>query len=666
MMKTSLLRQAAASRVALAVRPAHAAALRASSAALALSHTTRSAATVYRPATSLIRFYSSESAAPREYRDGTPTTRITRFADLPQLNIHERLVSSITRGMSYENMTEVQSLTINAARAGKDVVAQAKTGTGKTLAFLVPIVQRIIDVDPELVMPRRRRASAKDIRAIILSPTRELAEQIGVEATRLCQGTGVIVQTAVGGTQKNMMLRRVHVEGCHLLVATPGRLHDLLSDPQSGIEATNVTALVLDEADRMLDVGFKAELETIVRFLPDTSETPRQTLLYSATLPKNVVGIARQFINPHNFEFVQTVSGDETPTHERVPQFIVPCRGFENIGPTLLELLRRETRKGLEGPDARPFKAVIFLPTTASVQLYSQIFRRIGMDRSLPKVLDIHSKLTQGARTQAAQDFRDAKSAILVSSDVSARGMDFPNVTHVIQVHPPQDRDSYIHRIGRTGRAGKEGVGYLVVADAEIPEARNELRGLPIQRHNELESATADASSTAPLPQTFADFKNIASRAPRGLLANTYSAFLGNARKIHDRQAMVDEVNNMAKYSWGMDEPPPAPTSLAPTYRRVSGLNFSDEFADYGRSRHGWGDRDRNFGGRGGGGGFGGGGGRGFGGGGGGRGFGGGGRGGGRGMPERRPRDGFEAMEWAGKREQEGRGGRGRPPPASF
>lgn len=121
MMRTSLLRQAAASRVALAVRPAHAAAFRASSAALALSHAARSAAAVYRPASSLVRFYSSESAAPREYSDGTPTTRITRFADLPQLNIHERLVSSITRGMSYENMTEVQSLTINAARAGKDV-----------------------------------------------------------------------------------------------------------------------------------------------------------------------------------------------------------------------------------------------------------------------------------------------------------------------------------------------------------------------------------------------------------------------------------------------------------------------------------------------------------------------------------------------------------------
>ena len=137
---------------------------------------------------------------------------------------------------------------------------------------------------------RISRARSDDIRDIIVSPTRELAEQIAVEAAKLVRGTGIIVQSAVGGTQKRMMLSKVRREGCHLLVGTPGRLNDLLADPSSGIAAPNLQALVLDEADRMLEVGFQQELMEIIKSLPDRRDVPRQTLLFSATIPKNVVG----------------------------------------------------------------------------------------------------------------------------------------------------------------------------------------------------------------------------------------------------------------------------------------------------------------------------------------------------------------------------------------
>jgi len=474
-------------------------------------------------------------------------------------------------------------------------VAQAKTGTGKTLAFLVPIVQRIIAEDPELAEPRRVRARSDDIRALILSPTRELAEQIGVEAQKLCQGTGVVVQTAVGGTQKNMMLRKTRIEGCHLMIGTPGRVHDLLSDPRSGIDAPRLAALVLDEADRMLDVGFKAELEDIIRFLPAREDVPRQTLLYSATLPKNVVGLARQFIDPKNFEFVQTVKSDEVPTHERVPQFIVPCRGFENLAPTLLELIRRDVAKAQSDPSALPFKAIVFLPTTASVMANSYIFRRLKYaDPTMPRILDIHSKLAQGSRTRSAEEFRRADSAILFSSDVSARGMDFPNVTHVIQVHLPQDRDLYIHRIGRTGRAGKQGQAYLMVSDVEIPAARGRLPGLPIQRCTEFENATIDVSKESELPPLFQEIQSAAKKAPFELLNDTYSSFLGAAIRDVDRQDIVDEVNNMAKHTWGMEEPPAvSPRVLQQFGRRISGLRAFDGPAPRQSRSHGGG-----FGGR--------------------------------------------------------------------
>jgi ATP-dependent RNA helicase MSS116 len=552
-------------------------------------------------------------------------------------------------------------------------VAQAKTGTGKTLAFLVPIVNRLIGEEPALAMPRGGgRARSDDIRAIIVSPTRELAEQIGAEAKRLCQGTGVVVQTAVGGTQKNMMLRKARIEGCHLLVATPGRLHDLLSDTTSGIDAPRLSALVLDEADRMLEVGFKTELESITQILPDRQDVPRQTLLYSATLPKNVVGIARQFINPTNFEFVQTVKGDETPTHERVPQFIVPCRGFENLGPTLLELVRRDVQKSLDDPERLPFKAIVFLPTTSSVQFYTSTFRRIKYeDRSMPRIYDIHSKLSQGQRTRSAMDFKDAKSAILFSSDVSARGMDFPNVSHVIQLHLPQDRDIYIHRIGRTGRAGKEGEAYLLASDVEIPAARDRLPGLPIQRCTDFECASIDVSKADELPPNFAEIRQAAEKTPYEVLKETYTSMLGNAIRDVDRQDIVHEINNMAKYTWGMEEPPALSPRFAQSLGRVRGLRVGESHRHGGAGDRGGygGDRDRGgygggYGGGRGGGGYGGGrGGGGFGGRGGGGGF------GGRGGREGRPRgDGFDQMARLAREDGPGdRGGRrSRPPPPSF
>lgn len=426
------------------------------------------------------------------------------------------------------------------------------------------------------------------------------------------------------------------MEGCHLLVATPGRLHDLLSDESSGIAAPRLTALVLDEADRMLEVGFKTELESIVSLLPDRADVPRQTLLYSATLPKNVVGIARTFIDPHNFEFVQTVRADETPTHERVPQFIVPCRGFENLGPALLELIRREVQKAIEQPGALPFKAIVFLPTTASVVSYSSMFRRVKYnDRTLPKVLDIHSKLSQFERTRNADTFRESSSAILFSSDVTARGMDFPNVTHVIQVHLPSARDQYIHRIGRTGRAGKEGQAWLLVADSEISAARDLLPGLPIQRCTDIANASIDVTKETTLPQEFDDVKDGYSKLPFEVLKDTYTSFLGGAMKDIDRQEVINEINNMSKYSYGMEEPPAvSPRLMTNMPRGIRGLRIADAPS----SRYVSHDRF-NSGGRGGGrGGF------------------GGGRGG------RRPMDKFQEMEYMSRDDNR----RSRPLPSSF
>ncbi|KAJ4420678.1 ATP-dependent RNA helicase cyt-19, mitochondrial [Neurospora sp. IMI 360204] len=569
-MRTSVLRQAGLCRAALAAR--HLQISSKPSAAL-LSQVTRAAAVQSLPSASLPRFYSAEATA--QSNTAASNGLVTRFADLASLGVHENVVRAITHGMGYENMTEVQSMTISPALKGKDIVAQAKTGTGKTLGFLVPVIQKIIAQDPDLAHRfGGKRARSDDIRAVIISPTRELAEQIGEEARKLVKGTGVIVQTAVGGTQKNAMLYKTRQQGCHILVGTPGRLNDLLSDSHSGIDAPRLSTLVLDEADRMLEVGFDEELRQIINYLPDRKVLPRQTLLFSATIPKDVVGLARSYIDKNNFEFVQTVKADEVLTHDRIPQYIVPCKGFENIYPAMLELIEKAINESKTNPEALPFKAIVFLPTTAEVIMANAIFKRLQWKfRHIPKTWDIHSKLTQGARTRAAEEFKSTRTGILFSSDVTARGMDFPNVSHVIQTHTPPNREQYIHRLGRTGRANKSGQGWLIVPDIELHVARSRLPGLPIKRNDELKCASVNAAdSGADKPANFEHILDAASRLPEDLFRDCYSSYLGGALQSVDRQALVYALNDLAKFGWGLPEPPAVRQSIMKHMGRVQGL----------------------------------------------------------------------------------------------
>jgi ATP-dependent RNA helicase MSS116, mitochondrial len=410
----------------------------------------------------------------------------------------------------------------------------------------------------------------------------------------------------------------------------------------------------------MLDVGFEQELQDILTYLPNRNEVTRQTLLFSATIPKNVIGLARSYINPQNFEFVQTIKEDEVQTHEKVPQFIAPCKSMANLYPTLLELIERETAKAKADPQADPFKAIVFLPTTNSVVFAHAMLGRLQFnDRSLPHFIDIHSQLSQSQRTRNAEQFRRADSAVLISTDVTARGLDFPNVTHVIQIHLPGERDIYIHRLGRTGRAGKSGQGWLLVSDSEVAVARKRLPGLPIQRSTDLVCSTVDLTAGRDLPEQFQKIKAAVARLPSHLPQECYRSMVGNALKGVHAQDIVDGLNEQALHAWGLDEVPTVSANVARNIR-ARGLrvgNVSKPSIGHGRGVGSRGSFSRGgdsfdqllgSGGQGGRGGYGGGdrgGNRGFGGGsrGGNRGFGGGSRGGDRGFGGGgRGRDNFE------------------------
>ncbi|KAL2042362.1 hypothetical protein N7G274_004851 [Stereocaulon virgatum] len=391
------------------------------------------------------------------------------------------------------------------------------------------------------------------------------------------------------------------MEGCHILVGAPGRLNDILSDPYSEVRAPNLSAFVLDEADRLLDAGFAPEIQAIQDLLPDRRDVDRQTLLFSATVPREVMQVVQRTMKP-DFKFVRTVQEGEQQTHEKVPQKLVNVGGFENLMPALVELCKREI--SVEG--AKPFKAIVYFGATAEVSLASAILKNLrnpgqSLFHQHPlhpcTIIEMHSKLSQHERTRAADSFRRATSSIMLSSDVTARGMDFPNVTHVIQICLPPSAEYYVHRLGRTGRGEKTGEGWLFVTDIERMEIRQRLRNMPLQVDKTLETAKVDMSKDAQLPEHAAKILTQVGEAakivPRSLKAMAYMASLGIYSWVSSKQALIGSLNDRVKYGWGMEQPPAVSVGLATKLKldRLQGINI--DRSPTGPSRRGSFDRGR-------------------------------------------------------------------------
>jgi len=520
---------------------------------------------------------------------------VTKFQDLADKDvINTTVIRNITHGMKYDEMTKVQRKTVLSTVKGDDVLAQAKTGTGKTIAFLLPVLQRIM-TSPEPIQKRKI-----DIRAIIISPTRELASQIYNDAVKLTQGTNIISQVAVGGTGKTNAVRDMRRSGCHLLIATPGRLHDLLEDQYSGVNVSNVDTLVLDEGDTLLDQGFSEKVDEIIALLPPADSdvrqgAGRQSLVFSATMPQKVLDMVRRTLRS-DYKFLKMVEKGETSVHDRIKQHLVSCRGFENILPAVYELVMRETNpkpatadgegteEVIEEEEAaieesaieesaepkEPFKAIVFFPTTKFAALAAATFRNFDQVDGAPhpihkntRLIEIHSRLTQSARTRAAERFRNSKSAILFASDVVARGMDFPNVTHVIQVCTPSNQEQYIHRLGRTGRANRSGVGYLMLTEAELAErnVHQVIKGMKMDEEHGLQTAGIPMEVEQKLSTSAAEAlititkASITTEMPDKSAA--YVSLLGYFNGIlRDRQLLVDSLNRWSAVGWGLQTPP--------------------------------------------------------------------------------------------------------------
>ncbi|PWN90618.1 DEAD-domain-containing protein [Acaromyces ingoldii] len=494
-----------------------------------------------------------------------------RFDSLGSV-LDPRLLSSIP----FEFMSVVQAATLEHSLSGVDVLAQAKTGTGKTLAFLLPCVQRI-----STMLPLVSR-SPSDISVLILSPTRELALQIEKEAVVLLRGfQGAIgVQHCVGGTNMETEKRALRSSRADILVATPGRLIDHLQNSGLAPQLRNVRALVLDEADRMLDMGFRRELQTILAALPSRQERPRQSLLFSATIPQGIRDVADL---DENHVFVNTLRPEEQNTHQHVPQDFIIVPHTQTFAATLCILLESLSQ------DPKTTKPILFFSTARSTAIFFVLLETLqkqlsgvhsaNLQRLSPAwqalqtvpVFELHSRKSQSQRVRATQAFTKSQTAILCSSDVTARGVDFPGVTSVIQVGLPSSGEQYIHRLGRTARAGAAGSGVLILTPYERFFLRKkEVAGLPL-RERKLVFTEDDL-----LPEADSAIRKALMTVSDKEKSQAYQAALGYYKSsLKDLgwspAQLVDEMNDWARQALLFQEGAsgPAPPLLAKTVGKM-------------------------------------------------------------------------------------------------
>ncbi|HEY3367013.1 MAG TPA: DEAD/DEAH box helicase [Symbiobacteriaceae bacterium] len=338
--------------------------------------------------------------------------------DFGALGIRRELVEALNHN-GLKEPTPIQTKAIPVLLQGRDVIAQAQTGTGKTLAFLLPILEKVNVKNPA-------------VQALILSPTRELAIQITAEAKKLAPTVGVSVLATYGGQDVEMQIKKLD-RATHIVIATPGRLLDHLR--RGTIHLDQVTMLVLDEADQMLHMGFLPDVEQVIH----QAKGERWMMLCSATMPQEIRSLARRYMRPSPVE-IQVAS--KRITLDEITQVVVECSDREKQDALCQKLT-----------EYNPYLALIFCRTKVRANVLVEALQDRGFNADV-----LHGDLSQAKREQVMKRFRDARIQFLVATDVAARGLDVEGVSHVFNYDIPHDVESYIHRIGRTGRAGQTGV----------------------------------------------------------------------------------------------------------------------------------------------------------------------------------------------------------------
>jgi ATP-dependent RNA helicase RhlE len=347
-----------------------------------------------------------------------------------ELGLAPELLRAV-KEMGYDEPTPIQEMAIPEALAGKDVLGRAQTGTGKTAAFMLPLLQRLKDGD--------------GLRALVLCPTRELAIQVAESGRDYAKHVPMWIGCVYGGTPVQKDVRDLRA-GYDVLVATPGRLIDHLE--RGNVDLSELQTLVLDEADRMLDMGFRPQINQILKHIPKQ----RQTLFFSATLPNDVKSLAYDSLR----EPVTVEAAPQKVTAEGVEQFVYPVDPKKKTE-LLLELLNRP---GME-------MVIVFTRTKMGADKLIARLQKAGVSATV-----MHGDRSMKDRVKALDAFAEGQARVLVATDVAQRGLDVEGISHVVNYDVPQEPDSYVHRVGRTARAGQKGEAITFMSPAEIGELR--------------------------------------------------------------------------------------------------------------------------------------------------------------------------------------------------
>lgn len=424
--------------------------------------------------------------------DDTPYTPTHTFHDF---GLNARTTATLDH-IGYTLPSPIQDQTIPLGLKGQDVIGLANTGTGKTAAFLLPIIEKLL-VD-------RQMSSV-----LVLAPTRELAQQIDEEFRRFAAGHKLFSVLIVGGVNINRQIQQVR-RGAHVVIGTPGRVKDLID--RRVLRLSNATTFVLDEADRMCDMGFVRDIRTIESELP----RDRQTFCFSATMTPDVQAIVEEFMRTPT-----TISVVKNETNDHIEQDVVHARDRDHKLELLLEHL------GNPGYE----KVIVFCETKYGAQRLADRLSKSNFPSAA-----IHGNKTQSQRERALRDFKTGRVHVLVATDVAARGLDIPNVSHVINFDPPHQYDDYVHRIGRTGRAGKSGMALTFVMGQtpgeSAPRPRNE-RGPRAESRGKYPRRQDDG------PRRSRD------EAPRGPRASTDQPHRPSRRKLTGGAAAEDRLVRM-------------------------------------------------------------------------------------------------------------------------
>jgi len=388
-----------------------------------------------------------------------------------QFNLDSRLMQGI-KYAGYETATPIQEAAIPAALRGRDIIGTAQTGTGKTAAFVLPILNKLLD-GPRAIP-----------RALIVTPTRELAEQIHQVVRALSAGTKLRGAAIYGGVGVNRQVKALK-DGAEILVATPGRLLDLLQQRHARLERIEI--LVIDEADRMFDMGFLPDIKRIIKAVP----VQRQTMLFSATFPLEVEQLAAQSLRDPQRITLGLSRPVHTVTHALYP---VPAHLKSAL---LLKLLKQTATDSV----------LVFTRTKHRAEKVARQIAHAGF-----RVTSLHSNRTQGQRQQALSGFKSGHFPIMVATDIAARGLDVENISHVINYDMPDTADAYIHRIGRTGRAQRTGDAFTLVTpeDNDMIRALERIMGKPLTR-----LTLDDFDYSLPAPPRHASAMREGQRPPR-------------------------------------------------------------------------------------------------------------------------------------------------------